>query len=57
MRMREVFAHGLELLVHFQIKLGFRVINGFSHVAPFGGFSWWCFFGNFGVEGVNCLSI
>ena len=34
------FARGLELLVHFQIGVGFRVIGGFSHVASFGRFSW-----------------
>ena len=35
-RKMENFARGLELLVHFQISLGFKVIGGFSHVASFG---------------------
>ena len=39
-RMRENFACGLELLVHFKIGLGFRVISGFSPMASFGGFPW-----------------
>lgn len=30
----------LELWVHIQIGVGFRVIGGFSHMASFGGFSW-----------------
>ena len=40
--MRGNFACGLEVLVHFQIGLGFRlrVTGGFSPVASFGGFSW-----------------
>ena len=38
-RKRENFAHGLELLVHVQIGLGFRVIGGFYPMASFGGFS------------------
>ena len=36
-RKKEKFARGLELLVHLQINFGFRVIDGFSLVAFFGG--------------------
>ena len=38
--MRDNFARGLELLVHFQIGLEFRVIGGSFHVASFDGSSW-----------------
>jgi hypothetical protein len=39
-RMKDNFACGLELLVHFQIGLGFKVIRGFSLVASFNDFPW-----------------
>ena len=55
-RMRENFAHGLELLVYFQIGMGFRIIDGFCPTASFGGFSWYYSFGKFGAGGGGILS-